>query len=93
MIHVTKPRDDVQKAVVDYFAARLNIEGLGEAEQMNKQWVGDGTLDSFEILEAILNFEELFSIYFPTEEIMNVDFERLGGLVDTIVALRINSSS
>ena len=85
--------DDIKETVVEYFATRLNMGGLSETEQMNKQWVGDGTLDSFEILEAILHFEEKFSIYFPNEEIMNVDFERLGGLVDMIVTLRVSSSS
>jgi len=90
---VINSRDDVKKAIIDYFAPRLNIEALGETEQMNKQWLGDGALNSFEILEAILYFEEKFSVYFPTEEIMDVDFERLGGLLDTILTLQGSSSS
>lgn len=79
-------REEIIKEVIGYFSGKLPIADLSEDEQMNYQWVGDGTLDSLAVLEAITAFEDKFDIRFDNDQMMDLSFERLGGLVSAIEA-------
>ena len=80
-------REEVQSSVLDYFSGPLGFTELDAQAQLAIQWIGDGTLDSFAILEAIIHFEQMFSIHFRNEQLMNVEIETLGGLIDAIILL------
>lgn len=80
--------NEIARTVVDYFATRLPISELSEQECMNYQWMGTGVLDSFAVLNAIMEFEETFGITFKNEQMMETSFERIGGLVDAIHHLK-----
>lgn len=75
---------DAQEYVLSFLRARGEIPGATVDEYMACEYLDVGLVDSFGLVELILDCEDKFSIRFGPEEMQSVEFRTIGGLVGLI---------
>tara|TARA_B100000989_G_C19512668_1_gene459939 strand:+ start:1629 stop:1877 length:249 start_codon:yes stop_codon:yes gene_type:complete len=74
-------KKQIEKIVVDYFKKR-NPEK--KSFDLDEDIFAQGYVDSLGTLDMICKFEEKFNIKFETEDMENIDFKIISGLVNII---------
>jgi hypothetical protein len=75
---------DAQEYVLNFLRARGEIPGATVDEYLGCEYLDVGLVDSFGLVELILDCEDKFSIRFGPEDMQSVEFRTIGGLVGLI---------
>ena len=79
---------DIQKEVIAFFDSKGNLSEKSESEIINANYLEMGLIDSMELVEMIVLFEDKFKIKFSTEELQSDEFRTIGGLIKTVTRLQ-----
>ncbi|MDQ7822520.1 MAG: phosphopantetheine-binding protein [Candidatus Eremiobacteraeota bacterium] len=77
---------DIQESVLTYFRQNgsIDLKGATELEKLKCNYLEEGVVDSFGIVNMIMTFEEQFNIHFTPEDMQSDDFQTPGGLIKLI---------
>lgn len=75
---------DVEQQVLAFFEQRGIALGDTREEQLGREYLDEGLLDSMGIVAMVLDFEREFGISFAPEDMQSVEFRTVGGLVQLI---------
>lgn len=77
-----------REKVVAFLSTRGEIPGATEEERMTYEYVDRGLLDSFGIVEMVMELESEYGIRFSPADMQSPEFRTVGGLVRVVERLR-----
>ena len=75
---------DIQKEVIAFFDSKGNLSEKSESEIINSNYLEIGLIDSMELVEMIVLFEDKFKIKFSTSDLQSDEFITIGGLIKLV---------
>ena len=75
---------DIQKEVIAFFNSKGNLSEKPESEIINANYLEIGLIDSMELVEMIVLFEDKFKIKFLTSDLQSDEFRTIGGLIKLV---------
>ncbi len=79
--------------ILKFFKSKVNIPGNSKAEYLNCNYLEGGLLDSMQLVEMIVLFEDEFRIKFTTEDLQSDEFRTIGGLINIVNKLHTDSKN
>lgn len=75
---------NIKSEVLKFFEQKSNLPGNSEKEKLNYYYLDEGLIDSMEMVEMIVHFENLFQVFFTPQDIQSDNFRTPGGLISII---------
>jgi len=75
---------DIGKEILEFFKSKDNFPEKSENDIANYNYLEMGLIDSMELVEMIVIFEDRFKIKFSTENIQADEFRTIGGLIKLV---------
>ena len=78
---------DIKKEIIEFFGSKGNLSKKSENEIIDSHYLEIGLIDSMELVEMIVLFEDKFKIKFSTENLQSNEFRTIGGLIKLVSRL------
>jgi len=75
---------DYEKEILEFFKSKGDFSEKLEAGIANYNYLEMGLIDSMELVEMIVLFEDRFKIKFSTENLQADEFRSIGGLIKLV---------
>lgn len=75
---------DLEDKILEFFKSKGSIPGNSKAEYLNCKYLEVGLVDSMQLVEMIVLFEDEFKIKFTTEDLQSNEFRTISGLINII---------
>jgi len=75
---------DNEKEILEFFKSKEGFEQKSEYDMTNYNYLEMGLIDSMELVEMIVLFEDKFKIKFSTENLQADEFRTIGGLIKLV---------
>ena len=85
-------REGPEEAVLNFLSLKGTIPGKNHEEKLKCAYLQAGILDSFGIVEMVMEFESKFGIRFLPQHMQSDEFRVIGGLVGLIEQLIIEKN-
>jgi acyl carrier protein len=75
---------NIGKEILVFFKSKGNFSEKSENDVTNYNYLEMGLIDSMELVEMIVLFEDKFKIKFSTENLQADEFRTIGGLIKIV---------
>jgi len=75
---------DIEKEILEFFKSKGGFPEKSENDIANYNYLERGLIDSMELVEMIVLFEDKFKIKFSTENLQSYEFRTIGGLIKLV---------
>lgn len=84
---------DIEKEILEFFKSKGEFPEKSENDIANCNYLEMGLIDSMELVEMIVLFEDKFKIKFSTENLQTDEFRTIGGLIKLVNELSIEKKN
>lgn len=82
-----KNREEIQEAILNFLSSKGRIPGESEEERLKCEYLNVGVLDSFGMVEMVLELERRFGIRFSPRHMQSDEFRSIAGLIGLVEQL------
>lgn len=88
-----KKKEEIQEAVLNFLNSKGRIPGENEEERLKCEYLNVGVLDSFGMVEMVLELERRFCIRFSPKHMQSDEFRNIAGLIGLVEQLVVKRDS
>ena len=75
---------NVEKIVLEFFKSKGSLSGHSKTDYLDCNYLEAGLIDSMQLVEMIVLFENEFKIKFTSKDLQSLEFRNIGGLINII---------
>lgn len=75
---------NVEKIVLKFFKSKGSFPGHSNSKYLDCNYIEAGLIDSMQLVEMIVFFENEFKIKFTNKDLQSIEFRIIGGLINII---------